>query len=66
MRGSDRNGARVLVTKFLLAVGPFWRWLPYRWRVALASRYVKWLMRAATPEELESFKAQARTERNTL
>jgi hypothetical protein len=60
------RAVRVLVTKLLLAVGPSLRWLPYRWRLALATRYMTWLMRAATPEEFERFKAQARAERNSL
>ena len=54
---------RVVVTKLLLAIGPYLRWLPHRWRLALAARYMRWLMRTATPEELETFKAQARWDR---
>jgi hypothetical protein len=66
MLATIRRAIRVPVTNVLLAVGPFLRCLPYRWRLALASRHMRWLMRAATPEEFETFQAQARFERNSL
>jgi hypothetical protein len=58
-----RGPMRVVVTRLLLAIGPHLRCLPYRWRLALASQYMRWLMRTATPEEFETFKAQARWHR---